>query len=84
MISDSGKVRCLLKSKVGKDLEFHQKYLDKYSHRKTLTKILRDRSIQQEKEEELEKKARLSVPPLQRISFHQKSFSGTLFSKYTF
>ena len=72
MISDSGKVRCLLKSVVGKDLKFHQKFLDKYSHRKTLRKMLRDPSIQQEKEEESEKKARLSALPLRKISFRQK------------
>ena len=34
--------------------------------------MLRDRSIQQEKEEESEKKARLRAPPLRRISFRQK------------
>ena len=84
MISDSGKIRFFLKSVVGKDLKFHQKFLDKYSHKKTLRKILRDRSIQQEKEEESEKKARLSAPRLRRISFRQKSFSGTLFSSCTF
>ena len=84
MISNSGKVRCLLKSVVGKDLKFHQKCLDKYSHRNTLRKMLRNRSIQQEKEEESEKKVRLSAPPLRRISFRQKSFSGTIFSNCTF
>ena len=74
------KVLCLLKSEGGEDLKFHQKCLNKYSHRKMLTKILRDRSIEQEKGEESAKKARLSVPPLRRTSFHRKSLSGTLIS----
>ena len=75
MISDSGKVNCLLKSEVGKDLKFHKKCLDKYSHsRKTLTKMLRDLSNKQEKDEKSEKKARLSAPRLKNFILSKKLF----------
>ena len=48
----SEKVICLLKSEGVKDLKLHQKCFDKYSERKKFIKILKDRSIQQEKIEE--------------------------------
>jgi len=70
----------VLKSENSKDaLKFHQKCLDRYSHKKTLQKIVRDRERQKDEEEEKRKRVCLNTP-LTRSSNRQKRTSGIFFA----
>ena len=63
-------------------VQFHQKCLDRYSNKKTLHKIVRDREQAEQEEKTEQKRARLSIEP--RKSHRPKVNTGISIKKISF